>query len=144
VGGSEQADSDDSNAELSPCSLSFPISHERTPCEGFERHTSYIDNCLGTQVAPHSFQGTADIQATRERSVRTNIRFLSSNFSEAVANNDVPTGPNPVTSNLPSTSPVKEEEEEGEEEAMEDLVAVLGRLLKGKLKLDRKVRRSCC
>jgi hypothetical protein len=39
---------------------------------------------------------------------------------------------------------VKEEEEEGEEEAMEDLVAVLGRLLKGKLKLDRKVRRSCC
>ncbi|KIM83992.1 hypothetical protein PILCRDRAFT_87905 [Piloderma croceum F 1598] len=132
--GFEQTDCDDSDAEVRPCSLSFPISNERTPCP-----TSYVDNWLDTRVAPHSFQGTADVQASRERSVRTNTRHLSSNFPNAVGSNEVPMDPNPVTSNLPSTSPAKEEEEEREEDVMESLVAALGRLLvKENVKLDRK------
>jgi hypothetical protein len=49
--------------------------------------------------------------------------------------------PNSVRSNLPLTFLAKEEGEEG---GMEALVADLGILLKGKVKLDRKVRRSCC
>jgi len=52
--------------------------------------------------------------------------------------------PNSMRSNLPLTSLAKEEEGEGEEGGMEALVAALGILLKGKVKLDRKVRRSCC